>query len=303
MNDFYRLKFLVIPLIFTCCHSSIAQKSDPTELSLSAQTRVFVDIYRPELSWHNCYAGDINQAIDILKKREFIGATDFLSVESVKSVASDIELNATNIANQKVSISIKSCPFDAKDWDNQFTCRLTVQTKANTAVDEYLLEVNKAWAILDPSSQNLIDCQNKSAKVIRNAWPQSFSMADIKTLKFMVSQGHDLNIKAFGTVKKGGSLYPLQNWSGQLWFQIYYSGIEDNETYDASVDQLSVEKELDSWLILNEGRWSPWSVQISQLKCGEDLEIENPLAKDEVSLSPFGEIVKSYCSKKLKMGQ
>lgn len=246
--------------------------------------------------WQNCYSIATQDALRSIETRAFKGA-ELLDIEGVRLDGATIRVRHRDGRGGVKEIAFERCPFDEADRRPLITCEVTVQslqTAGKIAHLGHLPEIQALWRRKDPRAR-VIDCRAGDVRTVRNSWRQSFTLADYK----LISRINQLKsplvpMTAFGTVTRGAGTNRLQDWRATVGFEFMQNRMQP-EICDASVEELSIPKNLDSWVSVRNGGWCPWGLEIVALSCDGLPPIESATAPTRVSLDPASPEVAAHC--------
>lgn len=253
--------------------------------------------------WRSCYTGSVKQAMTVLRNKEFSGGTD-TEIRSLKSKNNFISFDPYYLGTKLKHVVLKPCIFTEKEIGETVQCEITLQTPQNDGprsnLGNYIKEIAILWK-KGGYTQPIIDCKEGRSLNIRNTWHQPVSVASVKVMS-EISKKYKKPLINFGQgfVKLGGSLNPFQNWSGNVHVD-FMSELRSAELYDAGVEQLSVPSEVERWIKdpATGGAWTPWIIQIVNLKCDGFAEITDSTAKEWTELDMKSIEIRKYCAQTL----
>ncbi|MDP3541014.1 MAG: hypothetical protein Q8T11_00945 [Elusimicrobiota bacterium] len=249
--------------------------------------------------WQNCYAIAPQDALRSLVARDFKGAA-LIDIERVRLEGETIRVSHRDTRGITREITFEKCPFDEADRRRLITCEVTVQTAqaaGRIAHLGHLPEIEARWRRKDPAAR-VIDCRAGIVRPVRNSWRQDFTLADYKLIRRINELRAPLvPMTAFGTVTKGAGTNRLQDWRATVGFEFMENRMQP-EICDASVEELSLTENLDSWLGARNGAWCPWGLEIVALSCDGLPLVESAAAPSRVPLDPASPEVAAYCGAK-----
>ena len=245
--------------------------------------------------WQNCYSIPAQDALRRIEARDFKGA-ELIRIERVEFDGETILVSHAGGGGRQ-EIEFKKCPFDEADRRKLIRCEVTVQTArgpGQAAPLDQLARIEALWRRKDPRAR-VIDCRARVIRPVRNSWEQDFTLADYKLLVRINSLGRPLvPMTAFGTVAKGAGANRLQDWRATVGFEFMESRMQP-EICDASVEELSIPENLDSWVATRNGGWCPWGLEIVALSCGGLAPVESAAAASSLPLDAASSEVTAYC--------
>lgn len=249
--------------------------------------------------WQNCYAVETQEALRRIEARDFKGAS-LIDIRGVRLDGETIRVQHRDARGLAQEVAFGKCPFDEADRKKTITCEVVVQT-ARTAAKiahlGHLGEIETRWRRKDPRA-SVIDCRAGVVYPVRNSWRQSFRLADYKLIRRIAEMGAPLvPMTAFGTAAKGAGTNPLQEWRATLGFEFMEHRMQP-EICDASVEELSLTENLDSWVSARSGSWCPWGIEIVALSCDGLPPVESAAAPSRVPLDAASPEVAAYCGGK-----
>jgi hypothetical protein len=274
-------------------------------LAHSAHATIYIElessIKRP---WTSCYTGTQENALQDLQKRNFMGGNDS-ELKNLRVVGKDFHFELFVFQTKYRDVILSPCAFEDADQAKTLQCELTLQSDVGDVSKGITLDKGAFSPLIEKDWKSkgfkgpLIDCKKGIAHVVRNKWVQSFTLADIKVMRMIVTQYRmPLIGSGVAAVWKGGSLHKYQDWSGEVQVN-FMQQMKSPEVYDASVEQFSVSSELDHWLTANgDGKtatWTPWGIHFVEVKCPGMKTIIDPLAVDKVPLNMSSPSVRQHC--------
>lgn len=249
--------------------------------------------------WQNCYALTPQDALRSIETRDFKGAS-LIDIERVRLDGETIRVSHRDSRGAVREIVFNRCPFDEADRRNRISCEVTVQTaQASGRISHlgHLPEIEARWRRKDPNAR-VIDCRAGVVRPVRNAWRQGFTLADYKLIRRINELRAPLvPMTSFGTVAKDAGGNRLQEWRATVGFEFMENRMQP-EICDASVEELSLTENLDSWLSVRSGAWCPWGLEIVALSCDGLPLIESAAAPSRVPLDPSSPEVAAHCGNK-----
>ena len=245
--------------------------------------------------WQNCYAVAPREALRAIEARAFKGAA-LIAIEGVRLEGETIRVSHRTAGGVR-EIAFERCPFDETDRRRLINCEVTVQTAqaaGRIAHLGHLPEIEARWRKKDPRAR-VIDCRAGVVHPVRNAWRQGFTVADYKLIRRINELRTPIvPMTAFGAVQKGAGANGLQDWRATVGFEFMENRMQP-EICDASVEELSLSENLDSWLSARNGAWCPWGLEIVALSCDGLPPVESAAAPSTVALDPASPEVSAHC--------
>lgn len=245
--------------------------------------------------WQNCYAIPLEDALRRVRARDFKGA-GLISIERVALEGETIHVSHRDGRGVLQDIALRRCPFAEEDRRRPLRCEVTVQTarSGKAAPLELLARIEALWRAQDPGAR-VIDCRAGTARSVRNSWEQDFTLADYK----LIGRINELRLPlvpmtAFGTVSKGAGTNRLQGWRAAVGFEFMENRMQP-EICDASVEELSIPGNLDSWVKTRNGGWCPWGLEIVSLSCAGLPAVTSAAAAETAPLDASSETA-AYCA-------
>lgn len=249
--------------------------------------------------WQNCYALAPQDALRSIEARAFKGAA-LIDIERVRLEGETIRVSHRDPRGALQEIAFERCPFDEADRRRLIACEVTVQTaQAADRISHLgqLPEIEARWRRKDPRAR-VIDCRAGVVHPVRNAWRQDFTLADYKLIRRINELRAPLvPMTAFGTVAKGTGANALQDWRATVGFEFMENRMQP-EICDASVEELSLAENLDSWLSVRNGAWCPWGLEIVALSCDGLPPVASAAAPSSVPLDRASPEVAAHCRAK-----
>lgn len=249
--------------------------------------------------WQNCYAVEPRDALRSIEARDFKGAS-LIDIERVRLDGATIRVSHRDAHGALREIAFERCPFDEADRRAVINCEVTVQTARPSGKISHLghlPEIEARWRRTDPRAR-VIDCRAGIVHPVRNSWRQGFTRADYKLIRRINELRAPLvPMTAFGAVAKGAGSNPLQAWRATVGFEFMENRMQP-EICDASVEELSLTENLDSWLSVRNGAWCPWGLEIVVLTCDGLPPVLSAAASSSASLDPASPEVEAHCGSK-----
>ena len=180
------------------------------------------------------------------------------------------------------------------------SCEVTVQTaRASGRIAHlgHLPEIEARWRRNDPNAR-VIDCRAGVVHPVRNAWRQGFTVADYKPIRRINELRAPLvPMTAFGTVARTRAAIACRIGARRSASSSWRTACSPS-ICDASVEELSLTENLDSWLSVRNGAWCPWGLEIVALSCDGLPPIESAAAPSRVPLDPASPEVAAHCGRK-----
>ena len=246
--------------------------------------------------WQNCYAVAAPDALRSIESRDFKGAS-LIDIEGVRLDGETIRVTHRDPRGVVREIAFERCPFEEADRRRLITCEVTVQTAqaaGRVAHLGHLPEIEARWRRKDPRAR-VIDCRAGVVRPVRNSWRQGFTLADYKLIRLIDARRSPLvPMTAFGTVARGAGTNALQDWHATVGFEFMENRMQP-EICDASVEELSLTENLDSWLAARNGAWCPWGLEIVALSCDGLPPIRSAAAPSSAPLDPASPEVAAHC--------
>ncbi len=250
--------------------------------------------------WQNCYSIPARDALRSIEARDFKGAS-LIDIVNVRLDGETIRVSHRDLRGGVREIAFEKCPFDESDRRALINCEVTVQTLQTSARIAHLGQlpaIEARWRTKDPAAR-VIDCRAGVARPVRNSWRQGFTLADYKLIGRINGLRSPLvAMTAFGTVTKGAGTNPLQDWRATVGFEFMENRMQP-EICDASVEELSLPENLDSWVSARNGGWCPWGLEIVALSCDGLPPVESAAAPSSVPLDRASAEVAAHCRAQL----
>lgn len=249
--------------------------------------------------WQNCYAVEPRDALRSIEARDFKGAS-LIDIQRVRLDGATIRVSHRDSRGITREIVFDRCLFDEADRGRVINCEVTVQTaQASGKISHlgHLPEIEARWRRKDPHAR-VIDCRAGVVHPVRNSWRQGFTLADYKLIRRINELRAPLvPMTAFGTVVKGAGSNRLQDWRATVGFEFMENRMQP-EICDASVEELSLTENRDSWLSVRNGAWCPWGLEIVALSCDGLPPIGSAAAPSRAPLDPASPEVAAHCGAK-----
>lgn len=273
-------------------------------LSSPAPAKVFLALEKDiqKSPWKSCYTGSVQVAAQDVEQKQFPGGNDS-NIRNLKISGNLIQFELYLFGNKLRDVSLLPCVFTDQDMSQTLHCEVDLQTYVDNSPRTqlgYLANISQAWKDRGFKTP-VIDCAKNRVLVIRNKWRQPITLADYKIMTEIADIYHKpLTGAGMGFVRKGGSLLPHQDWSGEVQIS-FMEDLNSAEVFDASVEQFSAPGEIEKWFKENEshGPWTPWSIQFSSVKCPGLKEIIDATAPFYQPLDLSASEIQSYCKRRL----
>mgnify|MGYP001599440852 CR=1 FL=1 len=248
--------------------------------------------------WQNCYTLAPQDAFARIKAGNFKGA-GLLQISAIRLDGEVVRVSHLDYSGASREIAFGRCPFEETDKKILLSCDVTVQNVRPTGqIDDfsYLQRIETEWRKLDQNAR-VIDCRAGVAYPVRNSWAQTFTLADYKLIRHINNLGLPLvPSTSFGTVSRGTGLNRLQNWRATVGFQFMENRMQP-EICDASVEELSIPENLESWVKTRNGAWCPWGLEVVSLSCQGLPRVESSTAHSSISLPHGAPEIDAHCAK------
>lgn len=249
-------------------------------------------------SWRSCYVPPLDEALAFTRSPDFQGLAGVeLSAPLRTDSDNQIVIQYKNPTGSGADVvrRLPPCPFSYADQTDIVDCRVTVISDRYQSpvecLSEQAIQLHHQLLTHDPRLRHL-NCDAMVLNPIQNSWTQPFRRSDLKVMSYLHSQNQSVSPRtARGLVNEGGSHLPYQWWSAWLAFN-FMEDLLQNETCDASVDEVTLTTSQSFW---KNQTWCPWGLRVVALTCNEATDFD-VTEKISIPLNPHAVEVQNFCA-------